>query len=92
LSEIYREIHLSLVYCLEAAVKARELHASADCDELSYFLYAALHGAILQSKIERSPAPLERFKKTLFAVVIRPAPPRSERATRPRASGTQYPT
>jgi TetR/AcrR family transcriptional repressor of nem operon len=77
LSEIYQEIHLSVAYCLEAAVKAGELHSSADCDELAQFLYAALNGAILQAKVEHSPAPLERFKKTLFAVVLRPEPPRS---------------
>jgi TetR/AcrR family transcriptional regulator, transcriptional repressor for nem operon len=60
--------------CLEAAVNAGELPPSADCDELAHFLYAALHGAILQSKVEHSPVPLERFKKTLFAVVLRPDP------------------
>ena len=77
LSDIYREIHRSVAYCLEAAVKAGELHSSSDCDELAHFLYAALHGAILQSKVEHSPAPLKRFKKTLFAVVLRPDPARS---------------
>jgi TetR/AcrR family transcriptional repressor of nem operon len=77
LSDIYHEIHRSVAYCLEAAVKAGELHSSADCDELAHFLYAALHGAILQSKVEHSPAPLKRFKKTLFTVVLRPALPRS---------------
>ena len=76
LGEIYREIHRSVAYCLEAAVKAGELHSSADCDELAHFLYAALHGAILQSKVEHSPVPFERFKKTLFAFVLRPADPR----------------
>ena len=74
LSEVYHEIHRSLAYCLAAAVKAGELHASTDCDELAYFVYAALHGAILQAKVEHSAAPLKRFKKTLFAVVLRPAP------------------
>jgi TetR/AcrR family transcriptional regulator, transcriptional repressor for nem operon len=77
LGEIYREIHRSVAYCLEAAVKAGELSPSADCDELAHFLYAALHGAILQAKVEHSPVPLDRFKKSLFAVVLRPAPPRS---------------
>jgi|SRR5579862_9060419 len=76
LREIYHEIHRSVVYCLEAAVKAGELHTSADCGELAHFLYAALHGAILQAKVEHKPAPLERFKKTLFAVVLRPNPSR----------------
>jgi TetR/AcrR family transcriptional repressor of nem operon len=76
LSGIYNEVHRSVAYCLKAAVEAGELHASADCDELAHFLYAALQGAILQAKVEHSPAPLERFKKTLFAVVLRPDPPR----------------
>jgi TetR/AcrR family transcriptional repressor of nem operon len=77
LSEIYREIHRSVAYCLEAAVAAGELASSADCDELAHFLYAALNGAILQAKVDHSPVPLERFKKSLFAVVLRPDPPRS---------------
>jgi TetR/AcrR family transcriptional repressor of nem operon len=77
LSEIYLEIHRSVAYCLGAAVKAGELHSSADCDELAHFLYSGLHGAILQSKVQHSPAPLERLKKTLFSVVLRPKPPRS---------------
>ena len=76
LIEIYREIHRSLAYCLEAAMKTGELHSSADSDELARFVYAALQGAILQSKVEHSAIPLKRFKKTLFAVVLRPAPPR----------------
>ena len=74
LGEVTREIHRSVTYCLEAAVKAGELHSSADCDELAQFLYAALQGAILQSKVEHSAVPLERFKKTLFALVLRPDP------------------
>lgn len=74
LADVTREIHRSVAYCLEAAVKAGELHSSADCNELAQFLYASLQGAILQSKVEQSPAPLERFKKTLFALVLRPLP------------------
>lgn len=72
LNEIYNEIHGSVAHCLEAAVKAGELDASADCNELAHFLYAALQGAILQSKVEHSSAPLQRFKKTLFTIVLRP--------------------
>jgi TetR/AcrR family transcriptional repressor of nem operon len=76
LSQIYREIHGSLAYCLKAAVKAGELTSSANSDELASFVYAALQGAILQSKVEHSASPLKRFKKTLFAVVLQSAPPR----------------
>src|SRR6185369_8942759 len=45
--------------------------APIDCDELAHFLYAGIHGAILQSKVDRSPVPLKRFKKTFFTVVLR---------------------
>jgi TetR/AcrR family transcriptional repressor of nem operon len=92
LNEIYLEIQRSVAYCLEAAVRAGELAASSDCDELAHFLYAALNGAILQAKVEHSPAPLERFKKTLFAVVLRSAAPNPKQAKRPRAKRPQSST
>ena len=89
LRDIYHEILRSVTYCLEAAVKAGELDSSTHCDELAQFLYAALQGAILQSKVEHSPAPLERFKKTLFAAVLQPAPrARSGPRGRGQASGS----
>ena len=71
LSQIYKEIQGSLAYCLEAAVEAGELRSPVDCDALAQFLYAAIQGAILQSKVERSAAPLKRFKKTFLAVLQR---------------------
>jgi len=71
LVEIFGEVHRSVVSCLEAAVTAGELPPSADCEELAHFLYASLHGAILQSKVEQSPAPMERFRKVLFSTVLR---------------------
>jgi TetR/AcrR family transcriptional repressor of nem operon len=71
LVEIFEEIHESVLYCLKAAVAVGELSTSADCDELAHFLYASLHGAILQSKVERSSAPLKLFKKVLFSTVLR---------------------
>jgi TetR/AcrR family transcriptional regulator, transcriptional repressor for nem operon len=71
LGEIYREIHHAIVYCLNAAVATKQIKAPVDCDELAHFLYAGLHGAILQSKVDRSPLPLNRFKRTFFAVALR---------------------
>src|ERR1700688_387298 len=63
LVEIFEEVHESVVYCLRAAVAAGDLSAAADCNELAHFLYASLHGAILQSKVERTAVPMKRFKK-----------------------------
>ena len=71
LGEVYREIHGALVHCLNAAVKARELAASTECDELAHFTYAGLHGAILQAKVDGTARPLQRFKKVLFSTVLR---------------------
>jgi TetR/AcrR family transcriptional repressor of nem operon len=71
LVEIFKEIHESVVYCLRAAVTAGELSSATDCDELAHFLYASHHGAILQSKVERTSVPIKRFKKVLFSTVLR---------------------
>jgi TetR/AcrR family transcriptional repressor of nem operon len=71
LTEMYAETQESLVYCLKAAVKSGELPATVDCKETAQFLYASLQGAILQAKLERSPAPLKRFIKVTFATILR---------------------
>ena len=71
LTEIFEEIHQSVVYCLKAAVKTRELPTTADCKELAHFVYASFHGAILQAKVERSPLPLKRFVKVIFSTILR---------------------
>ena len=52
LTEMYGEIHESVVYCLKAAVKAGELPATVDCKELAHFLYSSLQGSILQAKVD----------------------------------------
>ena len=70
LVEIFAEIHESVVYCLKAAVTAGDLSSATDCDELAHFLYASLQGAILESKVERSSAPLKRFKKVVFSTLL----------------------
>jgi TetR/AcrR family transcriptional regulator, transcriptional repressor for nem operon len=71
LVEILAEIHAAVVYCLRAAVAAGELSPATDCDELAHFIYASLQGAILQSKVEHSSVPIERFKKVLLSTVLR---------------------
>ncbi|BDI29163.1 TetR family transcriptional regulator [Capsulimonas corticalis] len=71
LAEIFEELRESVAYCLKAAVTAGEIPAATDCDEIAAFLYASLQGAILQSKAERSQAPLERFKTIMFSNILR---------------------
>ena len=70
LTEMFKDINESIVYCLKAAVDAAELSASTDVREVASFLYSSWQGAILQSKVEQSIKPLERFKKVLFAQIL----------------------
>jgi TetR/AcrR family transcriptional repressor of nem operon len=71
LAEIFVEVQQAFAYCLSAAVKAGELPPSVECDEVAAFMVASLQGAILLSKAQRSPVPVERFKKLLFSTILR---------------------
>ena len=71
LTKFFKDIHESIVYCLKAAVDAGELSASTDIGEVANFLYSSWQGAILQSKVELSIKPLERFKRVLFSQILR---------------------
>ena len=70
LAEMFQDIIESIVYCLKAAVDAGELSASTDVREVASFLYSSWQGAILQSKVELSIKPLERFKRVLFSQIL----------------------
>jgi len=71
LVEIFAEVKDSVAYCLRAAVKAGELPADFDCDDVAGFVVSSLQGANLLAKAERSPVPVERFKRMLFSKVLR---------------------
>jgi TetR/AcrR family transcriptional regulator, transcriptional repressor for nem operon len=71
LTEMFKDINKSIVYCLKAGVDAGELSASTDVREVASFLYSSWQGAILQSKVEQSIKPLEGFKRVLFSRVLR---------------------
>jgi TetR/AcrR family transcriptional repressor of nem operon len=71
LVEIFGEMQRSVADCLKAAVNAGDLSSESDCDEIAAFAIASLQGAILQSKAERSAAPIARYKRILFSTVLR---------------------
>jgi TetR/AcrR family transcriptional regulator, transcriptional repressor for nem operon len=68
--EFFAETRSALAYCLRAAVAAGEIKPSTDCDDVAGFIVSSLQGAILLSKAFRSPEPMERFKRVLFANVL----------------------
>lgn len=71
LVEVFAEVQRSIAYCLGAAVKAGELAPSLDCDEMAAFMLAALQGANLLAKAQRSPVPVERLKEMFFSTLLR---------------------
>jgi TetR/AcrR family transcriptional regulator, transcriptional repressor for nem operon len=71
LVEVFAEVQAAFTYCLKAAVKAGELPPKFKCEEMAGFIVSSLQGANLLAKAERSPAPVERFKRILFGMVLR---------------------
>ncbi len=70
LVEIFAEVQQAVATCLGAAVAAGELPRDFACDEVAGFIVASLQGASLLAKAERSPLPVERFKRILFSKVL----------------------
>jgi TetR/AcrR family transcriptional regulator, transcriptional repressor for nem operon len=68
---IYSENQESVAHCLRAAIAAGELPADTDAREVAGFVVSSLQGAILVAKAQRSPEPVERFLRVLFAAVLR---------------------
>jgi TetR/AcrR family transcriptional repressor of nem operon len=68
--QIFEEMRQAVADCLRAAVKRGDVSRKSDCDELASFLNASMQGAILQSKVERTPVPIERFKHLFFSTIL----------------------
>ena len=71
LVEIFNVLQDSLTICLKAAVKAGELPKDFKCKEVGDFILSSLQGAILLSKGMRDTSPITKFKRVLFASILR---------------------
>jgi TetR/AcrR family transcriptional repressor of nem operon len=71
LVEIFAEVQDAIADCLKAAVKAGELPADFQCDDVAGFVVSSLQGANLLAKAQRSPVPVDCFKQVLFSTVLR---------------------
>ena len=81
-ASVFAENQASVAYCLEAAIKARELASKTDVQELAGFIVSSLQGAILVAKSQRSPIPVERFGRVLFQQLLPQGDPASKRRGR----------
>jgi TetR/AcrR family transcriptional repressor of nem operon len=70
LSEIFAQWRAPFAACIAEGQEAGEILSEFDPDDLADFLLASWQGAMLRMKVDRSPEPLERFKKIVFATVF----------------------
>lgn len=61
LESIFQSWQSRLGHCFEAAKKAGELPASADCSELAGYFWIGWEGAVLRARLVQSDAPLNTF-------------------------------
>jgi TetR/AcrR family transcriptional repressor of nem operon len=74
LAAIYEEWRVPFAACIAEAQASGEVATSFDPTDLAEFLLASWQGAMLRMKVERGPAPLERFKAIVFDTVFKEAP------------------
>jgi len=70
LSEIFAEWTAPFAQVIRQAQTTGEIRGDLDPDEAGAALLEAWHGAMLRMKVERSPAPLDRFKRVIFPAVL----------------------
>jgi len=75
LGEIFAEWRTPFAACIAEGQAAGEIAETFAPGDLAEFLLSSWEGAILRMKVERSPEPLERFKRIVFATVFKEASP-----------------
>src|SRR5262245_6340198 len=71
LDAIFLEWRAPFAACVAEAQAAGEIATTFAPDDLAEFLLASWEGAILRMQVERSAAPLERFKTIAFSTVFK---------------------
>jgi TetR/AcrR family transcriptional regulator, transcriptional repressor for nem operon len=71
LEAIFQEWRVPFAACIAEAQTVGEIDSMFEPMELAEFLLASWEGAILRMKVERGPAPLDRFKKIVFQTVFK---------------------
>ena len=70
LGEIFAEWTVPFVEVIGDAQRIGEIRADLDAKEVSAALLEAWHGAMLRMKVERSAAPLDRFKRLTLPALL----------------------
>lgn len=70
LGEIFTELTLPFAEVIREGQATGEIRPDLNADEAGAALLEAWHGAMLRMKVERSPAPLNRFKRLVLPAVL----------------------
>jgi TetR/AcrR family transcriptional regulator, transcriptional repressor for nem operon len=70
LAELFERWRTPFAACIAQGQAAGDIASTFSPDDLADFLLSSWQGAMLRMKVERSPAPLERFKRIVFATVF----------------------
>ncbi|WP_132528498.1 TetR/AcrR family transcriptional regulator [Rhizobium sp. BK376] len=71
LSEIFPEWSAPFAECIAEGQASGEISDAFEPDDMAEFLIAAWEGAILRMKVSRDAEPLERFRRFVFATVLK---------------------
>lgn len=71
LSDIFPEWSVPFADCIAEGQASGEISDAFEPNDLAEFLIAAWEGAILRMKVSRDVEPLERFKRIVFATVLK---------------------
>lgn len=72
LVQVCRSLTASFTEAVRAGQAAGEIRADVDAEDAAAFLLASWEGAMMRMKVDRSPLPLEQFKKVIFTMLFMP--------------------
>ena len=75
LSQIFEDWRRPFAACIAEGQAAGEITDACSADDLADFLLSSWQGAMLRMKVDRDPAPLDRFKKIIGATLFAKASP-----------------
>jgi len=72
LIEVCGELTSSFAEAVRAGQQAGEIRSDLDAADMAVFILASWQGAMMRMKVDRSPRPIEQFRRILFATVLAP--------------------
>jgi TetR/AcrR family transcriptional repressor of nem operon len=70
LADVCGSLTRSFADAVRAGQDVGEIRSDLDADDIAAFLLTSWQGAMMRMKVDRSPKPLEQFKRVLFATVL----------------------